>query len=36
MGALRDAEIPFLVGDAYALARYTGIERHTIDPDTVR
>jgi hypothetical protein len=33
MGALRDAEIPFLVGGAYALARYTGIERHTKDLD---
>jgi hypothetical protein len=28
---LRDAALPFLVGGAYALARYTGINRHTTD-----
>ena len=30
---LRGAGIPFLVGGAYALERYTGIERHTKDAD---
>jgi hypothetical protein len=30
---LTDAEIPFLVGGAYALQRYTGIVRHTKDLD---
>jgi hypothetical protein len=30
---LNDHEIPFLVGGAYALAPYTGIERHTKDFD---
>jgi hypothetical protein len=30
---LTDAEIPFLVGGAYALQRYTGIVRHTKDFD---
>jgi len=30
---LRDAQIPHLVGGAYAFARYTGIERHTKDFD---
>jgi hypothetical protein len=30
---LREAGIPFLVGGAYALERYTGIERHTKDFD---
>jgi hypothetical protein len=33
MKLLTDAGIPFLVGGAYALARYTGIERHTKDFD---
>src|SRR3712207_13941 len=28
-----EAEIPFLVGGAYALQRYTGISRHTKDFD---
>ncbi|MEA2525497.1 MAG: hypothetical protein QOF73_2724 [Thermomicrobiales bacterium] len=31
--ALTDAGAPFLVGGAYAFARYTGIERHTKDFD---
>jgi hypothetical protein len=31
--ALRAADLPFLVGGAYAFARYTGIERHTKDFD---
>ena len=31
--ALRSAEISFLVGGAYAFARYTDIERHTKDLD---
>ena len=31
--ALRAAGLPFLVGGAYAFARYTGIERHTKDFD---
>lgn len=30
---LGEADIPFLLGGAYALARYTGIERHTKDLD---
>jgi hypothetical protein len=30
---LSAARVPFLVGGAYALARYTGIERHTKDFD---
>lgn len=30
---LVESEIPFLVGGAYAFARYTGIERHTKDFD---
>lgn len=33
MAALRDGGVPFLVGGAYALARYTGIARHTKDFD---
>jgi hypothetical protein len=33
MHLLQDANIPFLVGGAYALGRYTGIERHTKDFD---
>lgn len=33
MHILEDANVPFLVGGAYALARYTGIERHTKDFD---
>jgi hypothetical protein len=33
MAALGDAGVPFLVGGAYALARYTGIQRHTKDFD---
>jgi len=33
MEALRAAEAPFLVGGAYALAHYTGIERFTKDFD---
>ncbi|HUP49720.1 MAG TPA: hypothetical protein VNA04_13120, partial [Thermoanaerobaculia bacterium] len=33
MTILQDANVPFLVGGAYALARYTGIERHTKDFD---
>jgi hypothetical protein len=33
MTILQDAGVPFLVGGAYALARYTGIERHTKDFD---
>jgi hypothetical protein len=31
--ALRDAEQPFLIGGAYALAFYTGVVRHTKDFD---
>jgi hypothetical protein len=31
--ALVEAEVPFLVGGAHALARYTGIERYTKDFD---
>jgi hypothetical protein len=30
---LRDSGVPFQVGGAYALARYTGVERHTKDLD---
>jgi hypothetical protein len=33
MAALREADVPFLVGGAFALARYTGIHRHTKDFD---
>ena len=33
MSRLNDAGVPFLVGGAYALARYTGIERNTKDFD---
>ncbi len=33
MTALQDAGVPFLVGGAYALARYAGIIRHTKDFD---
>ena len=33
MRAFDDAKVPFLVGGAYAYARYTGIERHTKDFD---
>src|SRR5438093_13001056 len=33
LGRIEDAGIPFLVGGAYAFARYTGIERHTKDFD---
>jgi hypothetical protein len=33
MRAFDDAELPFLVGGAYAYARYTGITRHTKDFD---
>jgi hypothetical protein len=33
IGTLEEAGIPFLVGGAYAFARYTGIERHTKDFD---
>lgn len=33
LGLLASARIPFLVGGAYALNRYTGIERHTKDLD---
>jgi hypothetical protein len=33
MRAFDEAELPFLVGGAYAYARYTGIERHTKDFD---
>jgi hypothetical protein len=33
MRALADAGVPFLVGGAYAFARYTGIERYTKDFD---
>jgi hypothetical protein len=31
--ALRDADLPFLIGGTYALARYTGIDRSTKDLD---
>jgi hypothetical protein len=33
MSALQEAGVAFLVGGAYSLARYTGIERHTKDFD---
>ena len=33
LAILKDAQIPHLVGGAYAYARYTGIERHTKDFD---
>ncbi|HEX6899666.1 MAG TPA: nucleotidyltransferase family protein [Thermoanaerobaculia bacterium] len=33
MRALESGGVPFLVGGAYAFARYTGIERHTKDFD---
>ncbi|HEX8154426.1 MAG TPA: hypothetical protein VF698_14935, partial [Thermoanaerobaculia bacterium] len=33
LAILKDAGIPHMVGGAYALARYTGIERHTKDFD---
>lgn len=33
MTMMQDAGIPFLVGGAYAMERYTGIERHTKDFD---
>jgi hypothetical protein len=33
MMVIREAEIPFLVGGAYAMERYTGIARHTKDFD---
>lgn len=33
MEALHEADIPFLVAGAYALACYTGVERHTKDFD---
>lgn len=33
LGLLTDAGVPFLVGGAYALNQYTGIERHTKDFD---
>lgn len=33
MAALNEAEIPFLVGGAYAFACYTGVTRHTKDLD---
>src|ERR1700756_2829131 len=33
MELMRDGGLPFLVGGAYAFARYTGIERHTKDFD---
>lgn len=33
MAALNAARVPFMVGGAYAFARYTGIERHTKDLD---
>jgi hypothetical protein len=33
LAVLTEAKIPFLVGGAYAFARYTGIERHTKDFD---
>jgi hypothetical protein len=33
MWMLDEAGLPFLVGGAYAFARYTGIERHTKDFD---
>ncbi|HSP13909.1 MAG TPA: hypothetical protein VLV78_04065 [Thermoanaerobaculia bacterium] len=33
LGKLDSAGVPYLVGGAYAFARYTGIERHTKDLD---
>jgi hypothetical protein len=33
LALLNESAVPFLVGGAYALARYTGIERHTKDID---
>lgn len=33
LAILKEAEVPHLVGGAYAFARYTGIERHTKDFD---
>jgi Nucleotidyl transferase of unknown function (DUF2204) len=33
MNLLKEAQVPFLVGGAYAFARYTGIVRHTKDFD---
>jgi hypothetical protein len=33
MTVLRDGKVPFLVGGAYAYARYTGVVRHTKDFD---
>jgi hypothetical protein len=33
LGMLSEARLPFLIGGAYAFARYTGIERHTKDFD---
>jgi hypothetical protein len=33
MNLLREARVPYLVGGAYAFARYTGIVRHTKDFD---
>src|SRR5213082_3162590 len=33
LGLLDDEKLPYLVGSAYAFARYTGIERHTKDFD---
>ncbi len=33
LGVLQAADLPFLVGGAYALAEYTGIIRHTKDFD---
>src|SRR5439155_17933966 len=33
MEVMIDGNLPFLVGGAYAFARYTGIERHTKDFD---
>lgn len=33
MSLLREAQVPYMVGGAYAFARYTGIVRHTKDFD---
>ncbi len=33
LALLSEADVPFLIGGAYALQRYTGIERHTKDLD---
>src|SRR5919206_56334 len=33
MRLMQEGNLPFLVGGAYAFARYTGIERHTKDFD---